>query len=353
MPSAGVRGQLELARPQAQGLIACEREGGGAELARIDAQQEVVHDRVADRGQRQQLGPIDACLIGHLVDQRAQRIAHGRGHLGRAAGVHHGVGDAAHQVLAEADLRVHEPARGQHLTAVQVAQMAGDGGRADIDRKAKGTLDEARPDADQACACLDRDRDLPIARAQRRLQALQHGQIAGERADLPLRRQRLLEALEVAALGVHVGWGDLDIVQAHDRIERDRPHLGPLAHDLPVHLALGRNVDHNVAEKTRLAAQPMLAGHALAGTVAGLDLVGRADMALPGADAVLGELAFGDADLAAAAQAPPAADRIDVDAERARRLQKRRALGEPAALAGRGKDDERLVRSHGGRHDLR
>ena len=61
--------------------------------------------------------------------------------------------------------------------------------------------------------------------------------------------QRLLQALEVAALGVHVGLGDLDIVQAHDRIERDRAHLGALAHDLPVHLALGRNVDHDVAQE--------------------------------------------------------------------------------------------------------
>ena len=57
----------------------------------------------------------------HLLDQRVQRPAHGAGHLGGAAGVQHGVADPAHQVLAEADLRVHQPGRGEHL--------AGDAGR--------------------------------------------------------------------------------------------------------------------------------------------------------------------------------------------------------------------------------
>jgi hypothetical protein len=36
---------------------------------------------------------------------------------------------------------------------------------------------------------------------------------------------------------------------------------------------------------------------------------------------VLGEIALGDVDLAAAANAPPAADRIEIDAERARGFQ--------------------------------
>ena len=64
-------------------------------------------------------------------------------------------------------------------------------------------------------------------------------------------------------------------------------------------------------------------------------------MVLRRADAVLGELALGDVDLAAAAKPAPAADRIEVDAQRARRLQQRRAMREPAALAGRREDDER------------
>src|SRR3990172_3607505 len=37
----------------------------------------------------------------------------GAGHLAGAPGVHHRVRDAAHEVLAEADLRVHHPVRGE------------------------------------------------------------------------------------------------------------------------------------------------------------------------------------------------------------------------------------------------
>ena len=54
---------------------------------------------------------------------------------------------------------------------------------------------------------------------------------------------------------------------------------------------------------------------------------------------VLGEIALGDFDLAAAANASPAADRIEIDAERARGFEQARAFGELAALAGGGEDD--------------
>ena len=79
---------------------------------------------------------------------------------------------------------------------------------------------------------------------------------------------------QIAALGVHVGLGDLDIVQAHHRVELDRAHLGALADDLPVHLALGRHVDHDVAQQ--LAWQPSRrpAAMPLRRAVARLDLGG-------------------------------------------------------------------------------
>ena len=54
---------------------------------------------------------------------------------------------------------------------------------------------------------------------------------------------------------------------------------------------------------------------------------------------MLGEIALGDIDLAAAANAPPAADRIEIDAERARGGEQALAVGELAALAGGGEDD--------------
>ena len=73
-----------------------------------------------------------------------ERVADGLGQLDVAAGIHHHVGDPAHQVFAEADLRVHATGRREHLAVVEVAQMAGDGGRADVDGDADDPVDEIR-----------------------------------------------------------------------------------------------------------------------------------------------------------------------------------------------------------------
>ena len=83
-----------------------------------------------------------------LADQFVDRLAYGGGQLAIAAGVHHHVRHAAHQVLAEADLRVHPAAAGDHVAGEQVAEMAGDGRRADVDGDAVGLVDEPGPDGD-------------------------------------------------------------------------------------------------------------------------------------------------------------------------------------------------------------
>ena len=130
-------------------------------------------------------------------------------------------------------------------------------------------------------------------------------------------------------------------MQADHRIELDRPDLGAFPHDLLVDLALGRDVDHDVAQEPRLAAEAALAAEPAAAAIALLDLAERRDVVVRRADAVLGELALGDRHLAAPAQAAAAAHRIDVDAERARDLEQRRAEREAAAPARRREDDER------------
>ena len=80
---------------------------------------------------------MPAC-VGERGDQPVERLADGRGHLAGALGMHHRVRDAAHQVLAEADLRVHHAGAGEDLAVGQVGEMAGDRGRADVDRDAVG-----------------------------------------------------------------------------------------------------------------------------------------------------------------------------------------------------------------------
>ena len=110
--------------------------------------------------------------------------------------------------------------------------------------------------------------DRPVALAQRLLQALQAAQVAGQLAELPLLGQRILQPLQVAARALHVGLRDLDVVQAHDRVELDLADLGALPDDLLVDLAVGRHVDDHVAQQLRLAGQPA-AGAPCAGCARG------------------------------------------------------------------------------------
>jgi hypothetical protein len=67
-------------------------------------------------------------------------------------------------------------------------------------------------------------------------------------------------------------------------------------------------------------------------------------------DAVLGELAVTDIDLAAPTDGAAAAHRVDIDTQRARRLQDGSSNGESSALARWGEDDERVLFGHGVSH---
>ena len=106
--------------------------------------------------------------------------------------------------------------------------MGRDGGRADVDRDAEGALGEARHDRDDVAALAQRDGDLPLSRAQRLLQADERGEIGVRFAKAPLFAQGLLQTPKIARRLVHVGLGDLDIIEADDR-DRSRSDASPRA----------------------------------------------------------------------------------------------------------------------------
>ena len=141
-------------------------------------------------------------------------------------------------------------------------------------------------------------------------------------AEIPLLAQSLLQAAQIARRLVHVRLADLDVIEADDRIDLDWMRLRALADDLPMNLAFGRHVDDKIAANFGLAAEPSAVGErsALRG-VAGLDRSRRRHMIGARMNGVLGEISLGDVDLAAAANTAPAADRIEIDAERARGFQ--------------------------------
>ncbi len=114
---------------------------------------------------------------------------------------------------------------------------------------------------------MDGDRDLPIALAQRDLQVLQHAQVTLECVQVPLRPQRILQSLQISRRIVHVRLLDLDVVQMDDGIERDRPCVRRLAHDLPMYLTTGRHIDDEVARDSGRAGQAMSRGQGPAACV--------------------------------------------------------------------------------------
>ena len=126
--------------------------------------------------------------------------------------------------------------------------------------------------------------------------------------ELPLLGQRAFEALQVAGGLVHVGLGDLDVVEPGGGVEGDGAGLGALADDLLVDLGFGGHVDDGVGEELGLAAEAAAGGEAADAVVALLDRVAGGEGVGGDGDAVLGEVAEGGGDLALGADAAAAAD---------------------------------------------
>ena len=189
--------------------------------------------------------------------------------------------------------------------------MRGDRRGADVERDPQRAVAEAGKHRHDLAPLAQGDRDLPVARSKSLLQTAQHGQARLGFADAPLRGQRLLQAPEVARGVVHVGLGDLDIMQANDRIDVDRMRLRALADDLAMHLALGRHINDEIAQDARLAAES--AARRQRAALVDPALLHRAPwrhMIFRGKQRVLGEFALRDIDLTAPADAAAAADRV-------------------------------------------
>ena len=181
-----------------------------------------MHDRVADEDAVENVVALDVAFGADLVDQARDRLAHRDRHAFAAVRVHHHVGDAAHQILAEADLRVGRAGRGGDAARQQRHQMHGDRGRADVAGKPVAFVLEARPQADDArglalLVLVDRRRDGPVALAQDALDERQQVEVDVEGAVAPVLHQHGLQAVHVAERLVHVGLVDLDVAHVDAR----------------------------------------------------------------------------------------------------------------------------------------
>ncbi len=124
--SARVDGQLQLDGRRPDRAVRGQREWRRAQGHGIDAQHEVMHDRVPDQRDLQDVGGVHLGAFGEARHERRQRVADGAGHLCRSAVMQHRVRDAAHEVLAEPDLRVHHAVGREDGAIREIGEVAGD-----------------------------------------------------------------------------------------------------------------------------------------------------------------------------------------------------------------------------------
>ena len=162
---------------------------------------------------------------------------------------------------------------------------------------------------------------------------------ASRPSSAPLALERVEQPGEVAAGLGEVRPLDLDLVQPDDRVDDEVADRQALADDLRwTWLSGGTSTRTSPWTCGRQPAGDRREAPAPRGTPPRRR---RAGERWPSRrlDAVLRERAHGRHDLAAAADATPAADGVEVDAERARGIEDRRARLEPTAPARRREDD--------------
>ncbi len=341
-------GRAGRARPPAGRTARSVASAKGAPPSSVGSmpEQQVMHDRVADERQLEDVGALDAGLRREPGDQLVERLAHGRGHLrGAASGF---IITYETRLIRSSPKRICgfiSAGRGEDLAVGQVAEVAGDRGRADVDRDAvgRGRGGPARPrSAARPSWTATVTRQLPAA--QRRLQGPEHAEVGRQVGQAPLALERLEEPGEVAGRGGEVGLGDLDVVEPDDRVELESRARRRLLRTTWRWTWLSGGTSITTSPRSvavqRRAAGPA-PGRARTGSAASSDSSGDR---CPAVEVMpcFGNSPIARAHLAASADAAPAADRIDVDAERARGVEHGRARGEPAAPAGRREDDERF-----------
>jgi hypothetical protein len=105
-PGPRIEIKVKITGGQYHGIGSRQREGRAAKFHRIDPEEEVMHDRVADKGGVQHIGALCADIADQLADKGIDRLAHGLDEIRQFCRVHLDIGDPRHQVFAEADLRV-------------------------------------------------------------------------------------------------------------------------------------------------------------------------------------------------------------------------------------------------------
>ena len=105
-----------------------------------------MHHRVAHQHHFHHVIKINTRLLANFFSELLQGHTDGRGHFPFAAGVHHHIRNAGHEIFAEANLRIHQTSTGYNLACGEIGEMGSDSGGAYIDGDSKCFVMEAWPD---------------------------------------------------------------------------------------------------------------------------------------------------------------------------------------------------------------
>ena len=105
---------------------------------------------------------------------------------------------------------------------------------------------ESRPRRNDLVVVPDGNGDV-AALGQDCLDLSDHVEGSDEPGDVPFGVQGIAQEVQLAAGRVEMLCWHAGEVQANDRVDLHVRKVEPLADDLPVHLTLGRNIDHDVA----------------------------------------------------------------------------------------------------------
>ena len=213
----------------------------------------MVHDRIARQCQLDNIGQFDLRFACDFRQQALQGFTHRAGEVFFATRIHHHIGDAAHQVFAKANLRVHQAAGGQHIAIGKITQMRGNGGGANIHCHAIGFFFISGINAHNIMAAHGHSH-LPLARAQHFLQASQHMHRCIQAREVPLPLQRLQHPAKIGGGVVHIRLRHIDKIQPYHGVNGYGVGFGAFAHHLPVHLTVGRHIDQHITADFGLTA---------------------------------------------------------------------------------------------------
>ena len=328
---------VEIVRPGVDGFVGREFERCGTQRRRIDAEHEVMHDRIPDDHQVEHVRGIDRSRGDEFAREFVERGPDRRGQVLIAARVHHHVRDAAHEIFPEADLWVH-PSRGtEHFARREIAQVTGDGRGTDVDGDA---VDRVREPGERRCECRrtavrvmsQRQRGCARLACERTVQPDERGSV--DRANLQpvlLAHGQTNHPDETAAgripLQFHVGERDHGI--HHEIVQRHG-----LAHHLPMDLAGGRHVDDCVVLEGGRTPEPSVRCERAVGAVVGLHCGRRGKRRVVRLDGPLGERTGGRQHLAMTADTSTAAHGVEVDAQGPGRVEHRRPRRDRSVQAG-------------------